>query len=667
MAAAGFDLTIGPLTRPRAGDVVGVWGKSPTAHRGESFAARHGLPLLRIEDAFLRSVGLGRAGTPPLGLLIDPVGVHFDPGGPSMLSQILARDPLDDATLLARARAGLARLRALDLSKYNLHDTSLAPPKAGYVLVVDQTRGDASITHGRADAARFAQMLQAARDDHPRARILIKTHPETAGGHRLGHFTAADCDGQVQFLDANISPWAAVEGAIAVYTVTSQLGLEAIFAGHRPQVFGLPCYAGWGLTQDFLATNGRGRSLSKHQLFAATHLIAPTWFDPYRNRRCSFEEVVDIMQAQVRARREDSVGYVAAGMRVWKRGHLQAVFGGQKPLIFKENSDAAAQVAAARGAKLMVWGTTPAVGMVVRVEDGFLRSNGLGAALVPPLSLVVDDLGIYYDPGRPSRFEALMMQPLTADARVRAQVLLEGLGSARLSKYNLARAPLPDWPEIGAGRTRVLVPGQVEDDASIRLGAGLSQAGVPRCNLDLLRAARAAHPDGFIMYKPHPDVEAGLRKGDIAADDLRGLADLVARHADPIELLDRSDLVFTLTSTLGFEALLRGVPVTCLGTPFYAGWGLTRDLGDVPQRRSDFLRAQAQKLLPAPDLLHLVHAALIAYPRYHDPVTNTPCPPEVALLRLTQARALGQTGQSPLLRVLAKLQGRFASYAHWWR
>lgn len=108
-----------------------------------------------------------------------------------------------------------------------------------------------------------------------------------------------------------------------------------------------------------------------------------------------------------------------------------------------------------------------------------------------------------------------------------------------------------------------------------------------------------------------------------------------------------------MTSLLGFEALLRGLPVTCLGAPFYAGWGLTRDLGPVPARR----RAR-------PDLVQLAHAALIAYPRYWDPVTRRPCPPEVALERLA-AGAIPHPGR--LNRLLSRAQGRFASLAPLWR
>lgn len=384
--AAGYNLAFGPTARPRAGDAVVVWGKSPTAHRGEEFAARHGLPVWRVEDAFVRSVNLGRAGDAPLGLLIDPIGVHFDISRPSRLEQILAKDPLDDAPLLARARQGIARLRALDISKYNMHDQGLAPPQAGYVLVVDQTRGDASIAHSGADAARFADMLEAARNEHPTARIVIKTHPETARGYRAGHFGPKDCDSRTEILDANISPWAVLEGAIAVYVVSSQMGLEAILAGHRPQVFGGPFYAGWGLSDDRMALPRRARKLTRAQMFAASHLIAPHWFNPHAGALCSFEEMLDVLQAALRARREDGAGYIAAGMRAWKRGRLQAMFGANKPLIFMKNTQKAARRAHKMGRKLMVWGmaSAPPGTPVLRVEDGLLRSIGLGADLTPP-------------------------------------------------------------------------------------------------------------------------------------------------------------------------------------------------------------------------------------------------------------------------------------------
>ncbi|MFD1913847.1 capsular polysaccharide biosynthesis protein [Halodurantibacterium flavum] len=635
---------------PGAGDAVLVWGHGRTAWRGEAMARRRGCSLIRAEDALLRSVHPGRSGTPPLGLLIDRRGIYYDATGPSDLEHLLAQHPLSDKALLDRARLGIERLIAGDLSKYNAHDPAAPRPAPGYVLVVDQVRGDASIRLGGANDASFARMLAAARTDHPDRRILIKTHPETQGGIRPGHFGPADRDARTALCTDPLSPWALLQGAVAVYTVTSQFGFEAILAGHRPEVFGQPFYAGWGLSSDRVpAPPRRQRNLSPEQLFAAAMILFPVWYDPCRDRLCEFEDAVNQLEAEVRAFREDRHGHVAVGMRLWKRGALQRAFGRERRLLFEDDPQRAVQRATDQGRDLLIWAGKEPAGLAApvtlrRVEDGFLRSRGLGAALVPALSLVTDDLGIYYDPNRPSRLERLLSSAPPPGASARAMALVERIVATGLSKYNLSGAALPPLPQ----GHRILVPGQVEDDASIRLGAG-----AVRTNLALLAQTRAENPGAVILFKPHPDVEAGLRPGALRPNDVARHADLLVTNADPIALIAEVQEVWTMTSLLGFEALLRGKRVTCLGAPFYAGWGLTRDLGPVPARR------QAR-----PDLATLAHAALIAYPRYFDPVSGLPCPPEVIAERLAAG-----TPHSPGLglRLLAKAQGALASHAGWWR
>ncbi len=652
LTLAGHDLRLG---LPGPSDGVAVWGRSPYAARGEAVAARRGVALVRIEDAFLRSLRPGRAGDPGIGVMLDPLGVHFDAAVPSRLETILARDTLDNSNLLMRARDGIARLRHLDLSKYNMHDPDAALPAPGYVLVVDQTRGDASVRHSGAPVSSFAEMLGAALIDHPQARVVIKTHPETAMGLRPGHYGPQDASDRVTILSNAVSPWKLLEGAIAVHVLSSQMGFEAILAGHRPRIWGQPFYAGWGLTTDERPVARRTRRLTPAQLFAAAMILAPLWYDPCRDRLCSFEAAVDQMEAETRAWRQDRHGHVALGMRLWKRRRLQAVFGREKPLVFADDPATAARKAQAMGRSLLVWAGKEPPGLtaprILRVEDGFLRSRGLGADLIPPLSLVTDDLGIYYDPTRPSRLEALIAGPIPPGGLARAEALVARLVADGVTKYNLpgARPDLPDGH-------RVLVPGQVEDDASILLGAGSV-----RTNLALLQAVRAARPDAVLVYKPHPDVEAGLRPGIVSPVDLAGLADVVARRADPAALIAAADEVWTMTSLLGFEALLRGTRVTCLGAPFYAGWGLTTDLGPVPDRRH---HAPDGHPLPRPALLALAHAALIAYPRCFDPASRRPCPPEVVIERLVTG-----TLPAPGLanRLLAKAQGAMASRAWLWR
>ncbi|MBM3604627.1 MAG: capsular polysaccharide biosynthesis protein [Alphaproteobacteria bacterium] len=631
------------LALPRPGDAVGIWGASPTAWRGVTVARRANASIVTVEDAFLRSVMPGRArgrlaARGPIGLLIDPLGLHFDPSRPSQIEDMV-RQPMPPG-MAERAVQGLARLRAADLSKYNHHDPDMAAPAPGYVLVVDQTQGDASLQgEGR---PLFLHMLQAARDEHPGCRIVVRSHPETAAGLRPGHLTRNDLFPGEELCDSPVSPWRLVEGADAVYAVSSQLAYEAILAGHRPRLFGRPFFAGWGLSQDETPLpEGRRGTATREALFAASHLRAPVWYDPCRDRLTDFEGALDQIEAEVRAFRQDRHGHLAYGMRLWKRRFLSREFGDVAPVRFTALPSPHVTLAWANAAK--------AVPQAVRVEDGFLRSRGLGASLTPPLSVVADDMGIYFDPSTPSRLEALILRGPPPGGRTRARRLIAALVQSRLTKYNLSLTAVMQRPDDApaSGIRRILVPGQVEDDASISKGAGKE-----RTNHELLARVRAECPDAWIVYKPHPDVEAGLRPGLITPQDLIDLADEVAANADPVSLIEAVDEVWTITSTLGFEALLRGLPVTTLGSPFYAGWGLTRDLGPVPERR----RAR-------PDLAALVHACLIAYPRYRDPVSGLPCPAEVALERL-----IAGTGQgAPVLRLLAKAQGALAGHAWLWR
>ncbi|MEM1078561.1 MAG: capsular polysaccharide biosynthesis protein [Pseudomonadota bacterium] len=598
---------------------------------------RHsGATPLYLEDTFLRSVLPGKAGGPRHGITLDRQRPYYDASGPSDLERLLATHPLEDT---GRGTGIISALKAAELSKYNA--VSTAPPqiKPGYVLVIDQLRDDASIRYGGADAQRFDTMLQAARDEHPQRDILIKGHP-AASASRPGHLGPDAC--------GPCSVWPLLAQASAVFTVSSQLGFEAILAGHRPHVFGQPFYAGWGLSDDRAPLPRRQRVLSAAQLALGALALYPIWYDPYRDRLCEIEEVIPQLASRARAWREDRQGYVAHGMRLWKRPTIRRVFG-SGALSFPRNP---IETAKTTGKPILSWAqaVTPEMTKarelaLFRVEDGFLRSKGLGAALTPPLSLVRDSTGIYYDPAQPSDLEACITRAATRGASARGKALLARLQASGLSKYNMGGSVPPITP---TGKRVVLVVGQVADDASVTLG----NAGAVRDLPQLVAAARAAHPDAFLIYKPHPDVEAGLRPGTTESAQV----DAVAEASDPIACVNAADEIWTLSSLLGFEALIRGRAVTCAGVPFYAGWGLTEDL--APPAHPVFARRTAR-----PDLAALVEAVLIDYPRYHDPVTNLPCPVEVVLDRLEA----GPPNPDPPLRVLSKLQGVLASQSWLWR
>lgn len=621
---------------------MALWGNhGATARRGTALARRLGAPCLYLEDAFLRSVLPGPAGGPVHGITIDRQRPFYDSSGPSDLEDLLNTAPLADTD---RGAALIAALIDADLSKYNRHRPDLPAPDPPYVLVIDQLRGDASISGSGADAERFAQMLAAAKADHPDTPILIKGHPAAMGARR-GHFDDAVTD--------PVSPWTLIAGAEAVYTVSSQMGFEAILAGKRPQVFGAAFYAGWGLSDDRVPVPRRTRALSREQLALGVLAFYPVWYDPCRDQLCEVEEVIPALAARTRAWREDATGYIAEGMRLWKRASMTG-FHRAGPMRFAATPQKTLDLATRTGRPILSWAskTSPALQNaardlpLVRIEDGFLRSKGLGAALIPPLSLVHDRHGIYYDPGAPSDLETAIARRAAQGRTARGQALVARLRASGLSKYNL---PLSPYTPQKPARPRILVVGQVRDDASVRLGA----VGEIADTAALLAAARSTHPDARIVYKPHPDVEAGLRDGT----ETPAHADEIARNSDPISVLDQVDEVWTISSLLGFEALIRGKPVVCAGLPFYAGWGLTRDL--APAGHPAFARRTAR-----PDLAALVAAALIDYPRYHDPVSDLPCTVETLLDRLEAGRLPAQT---PTLKSLAKLQGVFASQAWIWR
>lgn len=254
---------------------------------------------------------------------------------------------------------------------------------------------------------------------------------------------------------------------------------------------------------------------------------------------------------------------------------------------------------------------------IFEIEDGFIRSSGLGADCVPPLSIIVDEDGPHFAPGNPSGIERLLEEgDFSPDLLARARALRKSIIAGGLSKYETGAVAEVARP--GGERRHVLVPGQVEGDRAVTSGGALAS------NLELLRRARAeAGPEAYLIYKPHPDVLAGHRCGLIAPDEMAALADRVETTSPMATLIAMVDELHVNSSLAGFEALMRGKQVTVHGVPFYAGWGVTIDRGLVPARRT------ARRTLD-----ELIAAALLLYPRYLDPVTGLPCPAEVLVERL---------------------------------
>ncbi len=325
----------------------------------------------------------------------------------------------------------------------------------------------------------------------------------------------------------------------------------------------------------------------------------------------------------------------ALGFSFWKKPVVRSFFPAGR-VIFINRAEAVPT-----GGTVAVWGlrSLPA-GLegrvrVLRMEDGFLRSVGLGADLIQPVSWVADGRGMYFDATRPSDLEVLLSETkFPAGLLARAAALRERIVESGLTKYNVGGA---GWARPRGAERVILVPGQVESDASLAYGA----PGI-KTNLSLLQAVRAANPGAYVVYKPHPDVVAGLRAKGAAEDEAGRWCDETVADVSMSELLSLVDEVHLLTSLAGFEALLRGKKVICYGQPFYAGWGLTTDV--VPCTR------RTRRLT----LDELVAGALILYPRYMHPETGELISPEKALQVLAAWRARAG-GREPWWRGLFRM------------
>lgn len=611
-------------------DALAGWANKPSSAGAQRIARRRGVPYIALEDGFLRSVSLGQAGAPPMSLVADATGIYYDERKPSDLEALLESDGWLTGELRAQAHEAIAFKNRNRLSKYNdAPALNLGIKTRKRVLVIDQTAGDASIPGAMADAISFGRMLLAAIDENPGADIMVKRHPAVAAGFRRGCVDIKS--NEVRKLDEACDPIALLEQVDTVYTVSSLTGFEALLLGLPVRCFGLPFYAGWGATNDEMKSTRRLKHQTAEEIFTAAYMLYARYVDPLTGKACSIFDAMERLTFFKQRAAALRGPYACYGFAPWKHGPVRDVLGVAGAQVSFHSSAAAVNRAAKRaGGEIVLWASreTEAIRKqlsaddvpITRMEDGFIRSVGLGSDFYRANSFVLDDTGIYYDGNNPSRLEVILQETAFDDALInRAHALRKAIVREGISKYNLGCEAACQFAAAGS-KQKVLVVGQVEDDASIRHGCEDIAA-----NAALVATVRRKTPDAYILFKEHPDVTAGNRRGALSPDAAK-LADKVIADADIVRCIEGADEIHTMTSLAGFEALLHGKRVFTYGRPFYAGWGTTEDHLAIPRR--------TRKL----SLDELVAGALILYPLYVDPVTRLPCTPEFLLQRLAEAK-----------------------------
>lgn len=528
------------------------------------------------------------------------------------------------------------------VSKYNSEREFKGTIPGKYILLVDQVYGDLSVKYGSSGVNSFRNMLDDALNKFPDHKILIKVHPDVYSRKKRGYFDLKKIikNPRIQIIAENCHPTRLIQNADSVYTVTSQIGFEALIYGKPVKCFGAPFYSGWGLTEDVLPSAGRRENVSLEQLVYAVLVKYPKYRDPETGERTTADKIVEYVGFQRMMRFRFPEKIYAYGFSKWKQPILKSFTQGSEVIFIKQLSKMPCR------ATLLVWGSKELGRIdlsinVVRVEDGFLRSVGLGGELIRPQSWVFDQVGIYYDSRKPSQLENLLnVKRFEKSELNQADRLIQIINDNKISKYNLGDS---DFSIDSCGEEIALVIGQVEGDASIRFSTTKINT-----NLKLLKIVRANFPNAYIVYKPHPDIVAGIRRKGVHSNLEKEFYDYKVESGDAITLFDSVDTVHTMTSLTGFEALIRKKKVYTYGKPFYAGWGLTNDLMNFKSR---------SRVL---SLSKLVYGALVCYPSYISSNSKMYSSPESVIGEIILAKEKGVEPRSFKRKIIRDLMRLWA-------
>ena len=653
------------------------WGYKPNTLKTRQLAQQHQLPYWALEDGFIAYAQHPSNDKKRLSLIIDRQGIYYDCHSPSGLDDIIQQTQSFDES---RSRRLLQQLNHLKVSKYNQPRANMSAQlqallqqKNDYLLLVDQTHGDASIECAGGSDDDFQRMFNWALEilhEQANTHVVIKTHPDVVLGNKQGYLanilkcylkndskdslkssvikstqaglSQENISSRLHLISEDVCPASLIAGATQVATVSSQLGFEALWQDKPVHCFAWPFYAGRGLTHDHakVALPYARPASSLLKLMHCALIVYPKYLHPDTQKVCQVEQILDYLQAHFLARQLHSKALMVRNVSLWKRSFIPAFLASSVDRLRYQSGDVPLNTVQ-KNTRQLLWGmkNPQQTGEHVwRMEDGFIRSVGLGADLRRPTSLVLDDAGIYYNGKQSSRLEQLLNTVnLNEYETHRVENLITLVKQSAITKYNVESSDGTDLRQklalpMAPSQEIILVTGQFQQDLSMQYGA------IDICdNLSLLKKVREQFPQAFIIYKEHPDVYSGVRPGKLDNNTVLQLADRYVTHTSLIELFAVVDRVCTICSLAGFEALIRGVKVSTYGLPFYAGWGLTEDLYSFARRKATL------------SLQQLVYATLVLYPRYVNWNTRQLSTPESTIAQLQSERQQGQTLNSSWL------------------
>jgi len=604
--------------------------------------------LVFIEDGFVHSFGIKKKKV-PFSICYDNRGIYYNCNSDNDFKKYI-KEKLSTKNI-SRARKIIELWKKYSISKYNF-PSFIEPPSFPYILLVDQTFGDLSLDYGEANENSFKNMFEFAVNNWPEHKIIIKSHPDVINYKKKGCIDISNYSkDRIEILGDIGQINRLIEFSSAVCVVTSQVGFEALIYGKEVHVFGKPFYSGLGLTIDHNTNNKQvNNHISLEQLIFSSLVKYQICLDPRTKQECEVEEIMQYIHYLRKASNFFPKDLEAINLTPWKARQINRFVypvTGKKVKFLKRFKS--------KMKNIIVWGKNtrieaymPQVDNFISVEDGFIRSVGLGGDLYPPLSLLFDKKGIHYDASRVSDLEDLLQNSnVNHNEIIRARRIMDLIIKLKISKYNLQFRKEIKFSENVKNKEIIGILGQVESDNSIIYG--VPDNTIAKTNFALVEQVRKDYPDSYIIYKPHPDTEAGLRAKGTADDFINLNADFIAYKTSLDDLFNKVDRIAVFTSLGGFEALIRGISVTTYGFPFYAGWGLTED----KLNNNIWTKRRTRKL----KIEELIYITLIKYPFYSS--VNFNCLTEIENIF---EEILKSSGKRNLEQIVFKYWGIFKDH-----
>ena len=640
------------------------WGRKKSGYKAMEDAKKNKSKYLLLEDGFIRSLGLGVEGYPTFSIVEDDIGIYYDATAPSKLENILNDyNFTSDTKLLDTAQTAINLIKNHHISKYNnfkdITEDYLFFDTNKKVLIIAQTAADSSLEYGLGYEFTTDEMIQSAIEENPTSTIYIKIHPDVLSGKKDSDIDIDFARKHCEIIDENINPISLLKHFDTVYTKTSQMGFEALIVGCKCVCFGVPFYSNWGITDDRIVCKRREKKLTVQEVFAGAYILYSRYYNPYKKRKSdildTINTIIELKDKNIQAPKKfqlqlpvklkkillycreykrvissnniavffdihkgknDKKVAICIGFSEWKREYIKEYLS-TYTLYFTNHRTPSWKLIQLletlhQDYEIFVWSYKDKLKLrnyfiknkktITRVEDGFIRSIGLGVDETKPLSLVFDNRGLYFNSQTLSNLEYILSYKASKysnEKLTKAKILIEKIVSKGISKYNFTKTN-KTIEYIPKNTNIVLVIGQVEDDMSIKYGCSTSTT-----NLELLQKSTQENKNSFIIYKPHPDTLTGLRRVVSPIEECEKFCDVVDTTNSLDELLKISNHIYTITSLSGFEALLYSKKVTCFGTPFYSGWGLTDDRDTQNLNRKVSL-----------SLEQLFYATYVEYPKY---------------------------------------------------